>query len=701
MSSIQNAKLDWNESGTPISHQFDDIYFSNANGLEESRYVFIKQNHLPERWQHFPQPRFTIAETGFGTGLNFLAVWQQFESFRSQHPQACLKQLHFISFEKFPVSLDDLKKAHAAWPELADYAQQLQAIYPVAIPECQRLVLADGMITLDLWFGDIHDNLPQIAHNQDGVVDAWFLDGFAPSKNKDMWNDALFTGMAAITKQQGTCATFTAAGFVRRGLIDAGFEMKKVKGFGTKREMIAGCLKPQTPEQRRANANIPPWFARHPASIFSSDNDNSAADHDSEGNHRLASSSIAIIGGGVASATLAQALHRRGLAVTLYCEDDVAALGASGNRQGALYPLVAEPDAPLNRFFAPAFLYARQFVLQAAQNIEFDHDFCGVTQLAWSEKAKGKLDKMLTNGYPASFIQALDTKQTAQTIGLDIEMESVFYPLGGWLCPQQLTQNTIQALQQSDRFQAHFNTRIESLEWCEQTQCWQLKTATQTFKHQTVVVANGHQFHRFKQLKAIAATPVKGQVSHTPTTPNLQKLNTVLCYDGYMTPQNPNNAHHCIGASYDRNNIDHNFDPQAQLSNAERLVNCVPNQTWPLEVNISDNQARQGIRSVTRDHLPFIGNVCQFEPVAESYRQIDPQILRTKPELMPEIPQYPNLFCMVGLGARGLCSAPLLAETLASQIVGDPLPLPNEILEKLHPARMWVRRMLKGRPIES
>lgn len=694
MSSIQNAKLDWNESGTPVSHQFDDVYFSNANGLEESRYVFIKQNHLPERWESFSQPRFTIAETGFGTGLNFLAAWQQFDAFRTEHPQASLKQLHFISFEKYPISIGDLIKAHAAWPELAQYAQQLQDIYPIAIPECHRLILADGMITLDLWFGDIHDSLPKIANNQDGIIDAWFLDGFAPSKNQDMWNDDLFNGMASMTKQHGTCATFTAAGFVRRGLIEAGFDMKKVKGFGIKREMIAGTLRAQAITSSQTRSNIPPWFARQPALNIKQTKTEADPNLSDLGN-------IAIIGGGIASAALAQALHRRGLTVTLYCEDEETALGASGNKQGALYPLIAESESPLNRFFAPAFLYARQFVQQAAQNIEFDYDFCGVTQLAWNEKAKSKLDKIIINGYPESFIQALDAKKTSQTIGLNIDQESVFYPLGGWLCPQQLTQNTIKALQNSDRFEVHFNTRIETLHYCKDEQVWQLKTSGKAFKHNVVVVANGHQFSRFEQLKSIAATPVKGQVSHIPSTENLTKLKTVLCYDGYMTPHNPNNNHHCIGASYDRNNIDHEFDPQAQQSNGERLVHCIPNQDWPKEVSTENNNSRQGIRSVTRDHLPFIGNVCQFEPIAESYRKIDPQILRTYPELMPDIPQYKNLFCMVGLGARGLCSAPLLAEILASQIVGDPMPLPTEVLEKLHPARMWVRRMLKGRPIES
>ncbi|GAK87072.1 tRNA (5-methylaminomethyl-2-thiouridylate)-methyltransferase [Vibrio ponticus] len=321
-----------------------------------------------------------IAETGFGTGLNFLAVWQWFDVFRQQNPQAELKELHFISFEKYPLSQQDLIKAHQAWPELAKYAEQLQRHYPIAVPECHRIVLADGAITLDLWFGDIKDCMPLVPVPQQGLVDAWFLDGFAPSKNPEMWNQELFNGMAKLAKQDCSCATFTAAGFVRRGLIEAGFDMKKVKGFGTKREMIAGRLL-----ERHSETNIKPYF------------------------HRSASSqhqNIAIIGGGIASAALANTLVRRGQKVTLYCQDEKAAMRASGNRQGAIYPLLNGEHQGVSRVFAPAFLFARQFVNQAAEQFSFDHDWCGVTQLKWDDKSAAKLDKMLAGHFDPQLIHA-------------------------------------------------------------------------------------------------------------------------------------------------------------------------------------------------------------------------------------------------------------------------------------------------------
>ncbi len=669
MTSIKNAELGWNESGTPVSDQFDDVYFSNVNGLEETRYVFLKKNHLPERWQEFDQRRFVIGETGFGTGLNFLAVWQWFSEFRRAHPEATLKELHFVSFEKYPLSQADLKKAHQAWPELAAYAEQLQKHYPPAVPECHRIVLEDGAITLDLWFGDIKDCMPQVPYGESGLVDAWFLDGFAPSKNPEMWNQDLFNGMAKLAKLDCTVATFTAAGFVRRGLMEAGFSMTKVKGFGTKREMIAGVM-----EQRHTLSNHLPWFNRAAAS-----------QHDS----------IAIIGGGIASAALAKALNRRGQNVTLYCKDTQPAEGASGNRQGAVYPLLNGSHTGVSRVFAPAFLFARQFVEQAATQIRFDHDWCGVTQLMWDDKSTAKLERILEGNFTPDLVQKLSAEETNQTLGLPVDMASLHYPLGGWLCPAELTRGLVEHLKKEENFEAKFGHTVETLTWNESSQVWILTANGQQFEHNTVVIANGHEFQTLHQTADLPMGQVKGQVSHAPSNDTIAKLKTVLCYDGYMTPVNPNNQHLCIGASYDRNHLDYEFDANAQQDNLDKLVKCIPNQTWTKNVDTTGNLSRQGIRCVSRDHLPFVGNVADFEIVKNQYTELHNQ----KAEDVEPIHHYPNLFCLLGLGSRGLSSAPLMAEILASQICGDPLPMPVDVLTELHPSRMWVRKLRKGKAL--
>ncbi len=538
------------------------------------------------------------------------------------------------------------------------------------MPECHRIVLADGKVTLDLWFGDIKDSMPTVPNPEQGTVDAWFLDGFAPSKNPEMWNQNLFDGMARLAKQNCTCATFTAAGFVRRGLIEAGFEMKKVKGFGTKRDMIAGTVVDKKP-----TTNIKPWYFRPNAT---------------------ATDDIAIIGGGIASAALAKALTERGLKPTLYCKDEKPAQGASGNRQGAVYPLLNGDHSGVSRMFAPAFLYARQFVEKAARQLEFDHDWCGVTQLMWDEKSQVKLNKMIEGNFPTGLIRALSAEQTQQTIGLPIDVGSVSYPLGGWLCPAQLTQSLLNDLEQNLKLVSHYRCEVLSLDWNDKEQHWVLETSKGQFTHKTVVVANGHEFSKLAPCQDVPLGQVKGQVSHIPTTDRLSELKTVLCYDGYMTPCNPKNQHHCIGASYDRDNLDTEFDPFAQQDNGEKLTRCLPRAEWANDVDTSGNQSRQGIRCVSRDHLPFVGSVGQLAETKALYQDL----VKQSESSAEKVPVYPNLFCLLGLGSRGLSSAPLLAEVLASQICGDALPLPTDVLEQLHPSRMWVKKLRKGKMVD-
>ncbi len=209
--------------GAPRSKIFDDVYFSAEDGLEETRHVFLAGNNLPEAWAG--RGRFTIAETGFGTGLNFLAVWKLFAE--TAIPG---QSLEFISFEKYPLSAAEMKQALSIWDEeLKEYADALCAAYP-----------ADGRIaqnvTLRLIIGDVNEELPKL----ETPVDCWFLDGFRPSSNPEMWTEAVFENMARLTVSGGTFATFTSAGFVRRGLQAAGFEVSKVRGFGRKREMSVG-----------------------------------------------------------------------------------------------------------------------------------------------------------------------------------------------------------------------------------------------------------------------------------------------------------------------------------------------------------------------------------------------------------------------------------------------------------------------------
>ena len=224
-------------NGAPYSTQFDDIYFSTDDGLAETDYVFIRGNQLESRWQTLQENQtFTIIETGFGTGLNFLCVCKKW---LSNAPASA--KLNFISTEKYPLSPNELTTALLAWPDLADIAAHLLASYATLLETNQTILLFNESVSLTLHIGDAASSL----QNEQKLADAWFLDGFAPSKNPEMWSEALFNQMARLSHMTTTFATFTSAGIVRRGLMQAGFSVQKITGYGKKREMLTGTFKPK------------------------------------------------------------------------------------------------------------------------------------------------------------------------------------------------------------------------------------------------------------------------------------------------------------------------------------------------------------------------------------------------------------------------------------------------------------------------
>lgn len=573
-------------------------------------------------------------------------------------------RLHFISVEKYPLTQADLRKALAAWPELATLSQPLIDQWPLPVSGCHRLLFADGRIRLDLWFGDIKEMLPQVPHPATGLVDAWYLDGFSPAKNPEMWTQDLFEDLARLARPDATLSTFTCAGFVRRGLIAAGFAMKKVKGHGSKREMLAGVREGKVPQQ-----SIAPWYAR-------------PAGREGE---------VLIIGGGIASAMTALSLVERGRHVTLLCENGEPASGASGNRQGALYPLLNGEHDALSRFYSLAFGFARNRLLALAKHHPVAFSLCGVTQLGYDDKSAAKLAKMSQGPFPPELMHPLSAAEVEQVVGLPCDADGVSYPLGGWLCPADLTRAAIREAQASGRLEVVFNATVTRI--AEEADGWRVESRDGRQWHApNLVVAAGHQLPALLPFAELPLYPVRGQVSHVPTTAGLSQLKTVLCYDGYLTPAH--NGAHCIGASYGRNQTDLAYRTDEQEQNRARLQACVPQQRWPAEVDVSGAQARIGVRCASRDHLPVAGPVARLAALAD-------HDVNAPADQQSALPLHAGLYVLGALGSRGLCSAPLCGELVASEICGDPLPLAADLLEALHPARYWVRRLRRGKPLRD
>ncbi|PHQ70956.1 MAG: hypothetical protein COB93_04225 [Sneathiella sp.] len=218
--------------GPPKSREFDDLYFSADDGLAESEFVFLAGNNLPQNW--LDSDRFVICEMGFGTGLNFLAAWKLFEETVQPH-----QSLDFISFEKYPLNGEEIGLYLQPWQEVLNgRLQQLLTLYPPIIPGFHRIMLNER-VTLTLIFDDVNEAIPKLLAD----VDAWFLDGFKPATNPEMWSETVIENMARLSRKGARFATFTAAGKVRRDLAVAGFAVEKVAGFGRKRDMTIGCYK--------------------------------------------------------------------------------------------------------------------------------------------------------------------------------------------------------------------------------------------------------------------------------------------------------------------------------------------------------------------------------------------------------------------------------------------------------------------------
>lgn len=660
--SIKNAHIEFNDNGTPIATHFDDVYFSDAKGFEETEYVFMQHNGLPEAWQNWQTKYYTIAETGFGTGLNFLVTLLHFDEFLQQHPDSQLN-LYFTSIEKFPIHVDALTKALAVYPKLKPYAEQLIHQYPEPIQGCHRLHFLNHKVCLDLWLGDVHEILPQIDTLAHGLIDAWYLDGFAPSKNPEMWSQNLFEQMARLAKHNCRFATFTAAGDVRRGLIQAGFEVKKCKGFGRKRDMIAGHI-----EKPCSNSSRLPYFIRSKASFTST------------------KPSVAIIGGGLAGANCAYALAKKGFSTTIYCQDNALSQGASGNPQGGFYPQLNAEAGISSQIHASAFCYASRVYQQLlSAGFNYTHDWCGTLLMSFNDKVEVRYQKMVENQtWPKSFIYPVDQQQASKLAGLPIPYSGLFVPKAGWINPPELTQ----ALVSASNCQVQMNCKLQSAK--RHNNQWQLnwQNGIQT-QADIVIFATGSDSAEIAQLQELPFRLVRGQVEAIPTDPNIKNLTTVLCHKGYFTPQF--NGRHALGSTYIKNDKSCDYRDEEQATNLQIHQKSIAQCDWVHRVN-TDNTGRASIRCSTPDHLPVVGAVPDYAKQKEQYADLY-KALPARHYPQPE--DYPNLFVLSGLGSRGLSTAPLCAEILASQIVGTPLPLSNQLLDALNPNRFLIRGLIR------
>ena len=649
MSDLRNAQLDWNDQGQPLSRQFGDVYFSRDDGLGETRHVFLAGNDLPARFADLPAgSRLVIGETGFGTGLNFLCAWQLFDQLAPA--DACL---HFVSVEKYPLTAADLQRALALWPELAPWSGQLLEQYRAIHPGFQRLVLDGGRVVLTLLIGDALQMLPQL----DARIDVWFLDGFAPDKNPQMWTPPLFQELARLSAPGASLATFTSKGTVRRDLIEAGFAMRRAPGYGKKWEILCGRFEGHAPAAEK------PWFARPP---------------------RPEARAALVIGAGLAGCATAASLAARGWQVTLLERHEAVAQEASGNPQGVLYLKLSAHGTALSQLVLAGFGHTRRLLQHLQQG--HDWDACGVLQLAFDAPEAGRQAK-LAEAFPADLLHSLSREQAEARAGVALPAGGLFYPDAGWVHPPALCR------QLASHPRIRLLTHSEALELRRVDGRWQALDGERLLAEAPVaILAGAAEVRRFAA--ELPLKRIRGQISRLPQTARSAELAGVVCAEGYVAP--PRGGEHTLGASFDFHSQDCAPTAAEHAGNLELLREISADLAERLDTDRLDPaqlDGRAAFRCTSPDYLPIVGPLADPAAFAETYA-----VLGKDARQVPDspCPWRDGLYVNSGHGSRGLITAPLCGELLAAWLNDEPLPLPRAVAEACHPNRFLLRKLIRG-----
>ncbi|MEV4848756.1 FAD-dependent 5-carboxymethylaminomethyl-2-thiouridine(34) oxidoreductase MnmC [Acinetobacter lwoffii] len=562
---IQTADLDWqlvDGIDVPVSKQFGDVYFSKDNGLLETRHVFLNGNDLSTRLADLkPFDYFCVGETGFGTSLNILALWQLWQQVRPDNHS----HLHAISVEKFPLSKADLIRALNAWPELKPLADQLISQYPMPIAGCHRLNFPEERFSLDLWLGDAHDFFPVI--EKTAPVNAWFLDGFAPSCNPDMWEENVLNNIVRLSEIGTTFASFSVAGVLKRGLKNHGISISRPRGFKHKREMLKAIWNP----------------AEETESSLIQEITQKKTERDTETNIRP--SQIAVIGAGIAGLSTAWAFAQRGHQVTIY--DQSAPLsGGSGNPLALLNPKLCPVEQSAEHLMTLAWQHALNHYqkFKAFRPIQ-------VNQLALKnpEQLLGLADE-----YPEEILAVQDTESQ--------ELQTAFPSLklleAGAVSPHQLRDEILQNV--NIRYK---QAKISHIEAATKPQLFSDEQDLGEFDHVIVCTARetAQFFADYPVLK-----PIRGQVSWLNNKTQPLSQNIAYSYGGYCMQLDA--EHLILGASFYPGRDDIEVLAEDHVHNYELIHSVFPEYAQSLPAT-ETWQGRASVRAQSQDYFPLLGKM--------------------------------------------------------------------------------------------
>ena len=531
------------KNNTLFSEEFDDLYSSAKGAVAECNHVFIKGNNLKERFENLGEnSKFYIGEIGFGIGINFLTTCKSWLDHTKQN-----QVLEFYSFDKYLFRLSDFKTLNVSCPDLKEYISELERNYPRNIQGAQKISLFGGRIILNLIIGEI-DNTQEYIKLMD-KVDAWYFDGFSPSKNPDLWSIKLFKCIHKSCHENTTFSTYTSSGLVKNNLTESGFNHSRAMGFSDKRHMLKGTV-------------------------------------DTQLKKNTSNTKVAVIGSGIAGCVLSYTLAKKGIEVDLYEKSDSICSGASSHELLVTYPRLSAHDTAFGSFTLHSYIFATNFYKQLKTDawkktgvIILNHD-------AATEKRQSSLLEKRADG---EIYRYIDPDEASEISGIDIKLNGLIYEDAGYILPEEMCKFLIE----SPKINIFTSSHIKSIK--KNREVFNLNIGKKKFEYQNVCVCAGSETANIVDIDGISIK--RGQVTHIESLDNISRIKLPICAKGYISPR-VNNIH-LVGSSYS-DSEDTDLSEEEHLYNLNNLKLVIDE-----EMNVITGQT--GHRAVSKDHMPVVG----------------------------------------------------------------------------------------------
>ena len=638
MAGIELETLGFDADGAAFSRRYGDVYASRSGALGQARHVFLGGNGLPARWA--ARDQFVILETGFGLGVNFLATWQAWREDRGRP-----RRLHFVSVERHPLAAADL--LGAAPQPLQQLAAQLARAWPPPLTGLHRLPFEQGAVTLTLGLGDARALIPDLTLG----ADAFYLDGFAPDRNPELWEPPLLKALARLARPGATLATWTTARAVRDALAAGGFQVELQTGFGAKRQMLAARYAPRF---RTRRYEPPSAYAGAREAI--------------------------VIGAGLAGCASALALAQRDWHVTLLDRGAHVACAASALPSGLLHPLLAADDSHVARLSRAGFLFGRgQLDRLPADGLMAP---TGVLQTAADASTEASWPDLIgRQRWPAEYLRWCPAPQSGGLVGLPTRRGGLWCPRGAVVSAAAWCRAML-AGQPAIRLR----TGCQVLRVEPHSGRWRIQTGqASALEAPIVVIASAMDAPGLLQAQFAPVRPIRGRITRLAAGA-LAGLRAGVAGNGYLVPALDGRA--AVGATYEPVETEAGpaiTEQTAHQSNLERLDRLL--DSWPPPPIDGSFDA---IRCVARDRMPLAGAVADEDASLRSRA-------RLKGAHLADLPRRGGLYCSFALGSRGLSLAPLLGELIACLIEGEPAPIERPLSGIVDPARFLLHHLRRAR----